>query len=468
MRSLVLSAVFVGFAFNTKMLQAYLVVPVFAALYLYAAPGRVARRLGHLLVAGVALVVSSAWWMVVVDRWPASGRPYIGGSADNTVWDLVIGYNGLGRVFGQGGFGGGGFRGGGANFGGEAGAGRLFNDIMAGQISWLLPFAALALVAGLVLIGRRPRGDLARAALLLWGGWLAVHFVIFSFASGTFHPYYTTAMAPAVGAVAGIGGVLMWRAYRRSRGWMWVLPLGVAVTGAWAFTVLRRVPDWTPWLAWAVLGATAVAVLGLVLARLRRAVAARLAAGALVVGLLAGLAAPAAYAMTPLSSRVNGTNPTAGPESGGGFGRPGGFPGGPRALGGGQAGPPGAGRGGGPRGGPEGEVGDKLVAYLKANKGNATWLVAVSSAQSASSIILSTGEPVIAMGGFTGSDPAMTVDKLKAYVASGQLKYVLVGGRGGPDRGGNEVTAWVEKNGTAVDTSAYGGTQSGQTLYELT
>ncbi|WP_425580467.1 glycosyltransferase family 39 protein, partial [Streptosporangium amethystogenes] len=245
MRALVVSAVLVGLAFNTKMLQAYLVLPAFAPLYLVMAPGTSLRRLGHLLAAGAALVVSSAWWMVIVDLWPASDRPYVGGSTDNSVRDLVIGYNGLGRIFGSGG----GRGGGGMGFGGEAGAWRLFNDIMAGQISWLLPFAVIALVAGLALTARGPLRD-TRIALLLWGGWLAVHYVVFSFSSGTFHPYYSTAMAPAVAALTGLGGVLGWRAYRRSRAWSWVLPAGIAVTGAWAFTVLRRSTDFVPWLAW--------------------------------------------------------------------------------------------------------------------------------------------------------------------------------------------------------------------------
>jgi hypothetical protein len=230
-----------------------------------------------------------------------------------------------------------------------------------------------------------------------------------------------------------------------------------------------------------------------VLARLGRGASAKVAAGALIAGLFAGLAGPAAYAVTPLASAVNGTNPTAGPETGDGFGRmggrfPGGFPGGPGGPGAqppgqtGQAGQTGqipqgqAGENGQPgtrrvwgRGGPDGEVDNKMISYLKANRGGATWLVAVSSARGASSIILSTGEPVIAMGGFTGSDPAMTVAKLKEYVSSGKLKYVLVGGgMGGPERGDDEVTAWVQKNGTAVDAAAYGGTAgANQTLYRL-
>ncbi|MFD1540935.1 ArnT family glycosyltransferase [Nonomuraea guangzhouensis] len=449
-RTLLVTALLVGLAFNTKMLQAYLVLPAFAAVYLMAAPGRPLRRIGRLLAAGAVLVVSSGWWMAIVDLWPSGSRPYIGGSSDNTVWDLVVGYNGLGRIFGASA----GSSGGGANFGGEAGATRLFNDTMAGQISWLIPFAALALAVGVALIGRRPRTDPGQAALLLWGGWLAIHFVVFSFSEGGFHPYYATAMAPAIAALTGMGAVLMWHAYRRSAAWRWALPLGIAVTGGWSFVVLRRTTDFVSWLPWVVAGATAVAVLGLLAVAFG---AKRLAAVALVAGLFGGLAGPAAYAVTPLTSAVQGTNPTAGPAGSGGMGKMGGMGGGP----GGTQQPTAGQRTGRPGGG--GQVSTQLIAYLKANQGDATWLVAVDSAQSASSIILSTGKAVIAMGGFTGSDPAMTVAKLKGYVAAGTLKYILI-----TDGRSSSVTEWVKANGTLVDASAYGGTDSsGQALYEL-
>ncbi|GAA3447862.1 glycosyltransferase family 39 protein [Planomonospora venezuelensis] len=512
-RTLVASAVMVGLAFNTKMLQAYLVVPALALVYLAAAPGTVPRRFGRLLAAGAALVASSGWWMLVVDLWPAADRPYIGGSTDNSVWDLVVGYNGLGRIFGGSGRGGGG-----GGFGGESGAERLFNDVMAGQISWLLPFAVLALVCGLVLatgrarpvaappsaeapVGAPPparedsgaRRDLpgARAALLLWGGWLAVHYAVFSFSSGTFHPYYTTAMAPAVAALTGLGGVLMWRAHRRARAWAWALPAGIAVTGAWAFTVLRRTPEFVPWLAWAVAAASAAAAVGLVAARIGPRVRLRIAAAALATGLAAGLAGPAAYALTPLGSPVNGTNPTAGPAGSGGFGGmrgAGGTPDGTRGgLSGGTRPEPSEGTPGRPaqgtpgqapqdaagagtrpegmRGGPGGAMSEQLIAYLKANRGGAAWLLAVGGAQSASSVILSTGLPVIAMGGFTGSDPAMTVERLQGLVSAGELRYVMPGGgRGGPGggSGGSEVDAWVQANCAAVDPAEYGGQDSAQ------
>ncbi|MFG1684176.1 glycosyltransferase family 39 protein [Nonomuraea sp. NPDC049269] len=597
LRSLLVCALFVGLAFNVKMLQAYVVVPAFVLAYLLCARVSWGKRVGHLLAAGAVMVVSSAWWMVIVDLLPADSRPYIGGSTDNSVWDLVIGYNGLGRIFGQGGGGpggggggAGGFGGGGgASFGGAAGADRLFNETMAGQISWLLPFCGLALVFALTARWRRakllapqgantaqwrrakltapqgadtdtsagavavaepgaaagastaakpeattpwvglvtPEGGTASeggtavgagykvgtapkatappiavgasgavgtsgvagqpganlAAWLVWGGWLVVHFMVFSFASGTFHPYYTTAMAPAVAAITAFGGLAMWDAYRRSsQVWAWALPLGVAVTGVWSFVVLRRTPDFVPWLAWAVLAATVVAVAGLVLAKFRKEIAVKAAAVALVATAIAGLAGPAAFAVSPLGSQVNGSNPTAGPSSGGmGFGPGGGgfrgqmpsgempqgqFPQGQMPQGQMPQGQDGQGQDGQGQdgqgterrfgrmggGGPGGGISSSMVSYLVANQGKAEWLVAVSSAMQASSTILSTGKPVLAMGGFTGSDPAMTVTKLKELVSSGKLRYVMAGGddRGGPGRGNSEVTTWVQANCKAV------------------
>ncbi|MCF2434398.1 glycosyltransferase family 39 protein [Streptomyces thinghirensis] len=162
------SAVCFGLAFNTKMLQGYIALPAIFLVYVYATNLGWAKRIRNLVLAAVALAVSSFWWAAAVSAVPASERPYIGGSTDGTAWDLITGYNGLGRIFGgDGNMGGGG--GGGGGFSGAAGIGRLFNDVLGGQISWLLPFAGIALVGGLVLCGRAPPTDLARAALVLWG-----------------------------------------------------------------------------------------------------------------------------------------------------------------------------------------------------------------------------------------------------------------------------------------------------------
>ncbi|MER5667761.1 ArnT family glycosyltransferase [Streptomyces mirabilis] len=468
---LVWSAVAIGFAFNTKMMQAYVVLPAFFLVYLWAAHGSLGRRIRHLAVATVALVVSSAWWMVVVDLIPASSRPYIGGSTDNTVWDLVIGYNGFGRIFGASSSVG--SAGNGASFGGSAGVYRLFNEIMGGQISWLIPFAAIALIAGLILRGRAPRTDAKRAALMLWGGWFVLHYLTFALAEGTFHPYYVTAMAPGIAALAGAGGVTLYRAFREGSAakWGWVLPSAVAASAAWAIVLLQRVSGsgtlYT--VAEIVVGvAGTAAVLGLLAGRFtRRDRLIGFAALAAVVALLAG---PAAYSVSAATSATNGTNPTAGPSTGGGMGGMGGGPGGAsgssptsgtgdRSMGeppsGGGSAPSGSDtRPSGRMGGGGTQVSSQMITYLKKHQDGATWLLAVATDQTASSIILESGQPVISMGGWSGSDNAMTLAKLKSLVKSGKLHYIIVSSDGGQGTN-SEIATWVKAHGTAVKSSAY-------------
>jgi 4-amino-4-deoxy-L-arabinose transferase-like glycosyltransferase len=567
LRWLMLSGVAFGLAFNTKMLEGFIPLPALAIVYLVVAGGTWRVRIGRLLAAGGVLAVIALSWMTIVDLIPKTSRPYVGSSANDTVWNLAVGYNGFGRITGSAGFGGrGGLGGTGAGglggtgaagglggrggvggtgaggfggFGGSSGVGRLFGASLGGQISWLIPFAVIALIGTLVLIGRRGRTDLARASVLVWGGWLLLEFLVLSFQQGIQHSYYTSAAAPPIAALTGIGAVALYQAYRRSGWWSLVLPLAVAVTGGWAFVLLRRTPGWNPWLAWTVLAATAATVLILALARSRRTGAVlgrRLLIPAGVAGLIAVLAGPAAYAATPLSAAISGNNPVAGPTAGGGFaglgGRVGGgggfsgsgggtradYPGGEAGSGfgrpgsgasgqgaggqgaGGQGGAfsdgafgdggyrdgsPGGGGGGfrlgGGLGGAGGAVSKQLISYLEANRDGATWLVAVQGSSAAAGIILQTGGiPVMAMGGFTGSDAAPTVAQLEQYVKQGKLRYVLAGGRGGfgggvvgggavGGGGGGTVAAalsWVEQNCAAVPASAYGGSAAGaQALY---
>ncbi|WP_046732642.1 ArnT family glycosyltransferase [Streptomyces humi] len=511
---LVWSAVAIGFAFNTKMMQAYVVLPAFFLVYLWATDLSLGRRVRNLAVGTVALVVSSAWWMVVVDLIPASARPYIGGSTDNTVWDLVIGYNGFGRIFGASSSVG--SAGNGAGFGGSSGLYRMFNDIMGGQISWLIPFAAIALAGGLVLRGRAPRTDARRAALMLWGGWFVLHFLTFSLAEGTFHPYYVTAMAPGIAALAGAGGVMLYQAFREGSAarWGWVLPAAVAASAVWAVVLLQRVSGSGTVYTVAELAAAlggALAVTGLLVGRfMRRQRLIGFAALAAVVALLAG---PAAYSVSAATTAgTNGTNPTAGPSTGGGMGgtggggqRPsgsapsgsksgsgsggsapsGGFPGGsssgssssgssgqsmgrpPSGTGSASSGSASSGSassgkstseggqtgGGGGMGGGS-QVTSEMITYLKKHQDGATWLVAVATDQTASSIILESGQPVISMGGWSGSDDAMTLAKLKSLVKAGKLHYIIVSSDGGQGTD-SEIAAWVKKHGTAVKSSAY-------------
>ena len=190
------------------MLQAFLVLPAFALAYLVAAPASLGRRLLHLLGALAATVVAAGWYLAVVALWPAADRPFIGGSQTNSLWELIFGYNGFGRITGNevGSVGGGAGRG-----WGSTGLTRLFGSEMAGGIAWLLPAALLALVAGLWFTRRAPRTDRSRASLLLWGGWLLITALVFSYMGGIIHPYYTVALAPAVGALVGTAAVQLWK-----------------------------------------------------------------------------------------------------------------------------------------------------------------------------------------------------------------------------------------------------------------
>jgi len=501
---LVWSAVAIGFAFNTKMMQAYVVLPAFFLVYLWATNVSLGKRIRNLAVATVALIVSSAWWMVIVDLIPASSRPYIGGSTDNTVWDLVIGYNGFGRIFGASSSVG--SQGNGASFGGSSGLYRMFNEIMGGQISWLIPFAAIALIGGLVLRGRAPRTDPKRAALMLWGGWFVLHFLTFSLAEGTFHPYYVTAMAPGIAALAGAGGVLLYRAFREGAAakWAWVLPVAIAASTVWAVVLLQRVTgSGTVYTVAEIVVAVAgiASVLGLLVGRFTRRH--RLMGFAALAAIVALLAGPAAYSVSAATSSTNGTNPTAGPSTGGGMGGGGGgmggapsgtksgtkpsgsAPSGTRPSGSGSA-PSGTGSsssstgestsesgaqqaGGGMGGGTQ--VSSEMIAYLKKHQDGATWLLAVSTDQTASSIILESGQPVISMGGWSGSDNAMTLAKLKSLVKSGKLHYIIVSSDGGQGTN-SEIATWVKAHGTAVKSSAYSTSSSTSTstssgLYRL-
>jgi 4-amino-4-deoxy-L-arabinose transferase-like glycosyltransferase len=470
-RWLVATGVLLGFAFNTKMLQAFLVLPAFALVYLVAAPPRLGRRILGLLGAGIALLVSAGWWPLVVMLIPAADRPYIDGSTNNSIWNLILGYNGLGRIFGGSGGGGGGF-----GFGGAAGLGRLFNAENGGQVSWLLPLAGLALVVGLALRWRAVRTDLGRAGYLLWGGWALVTVAVFSFMTGIFHPYYSVALAPAVGALVGMGLVDLWR-LRQSSLTRWLLPAGFAVTGVWAFVLLGRTPDFQSWLRYAVLVVSLLSALVLLIPLSRR-----LAVAAITAGLVAVLAGPAAYTFDTVPTTQSGATTSAGPAvsqaggfqppaGGGNFQPPEGAPAFPQ--------PP-AGSAGVPSGGTFGNRGQQvsaspaLVKYLLANRGQATWIAAVEGSMNAGNLELTSGQPVMAMGGFLGSDPTPTLSQFQSLVAQGKVRYLLVqsdggaiGGRaiGGGSSGGTvaQVVSWAEAHGKVVTIAGV----SGFTVYDL-
>jgi 4-amino-4-deoxy-L-arabinose transferase-like glycosyltransferase len=507
-RWLVLAGALVGLGFLTKMLQAFLVLPAFGAAYLVAGPPRLGRRVWQLAAGTLALLAAAGWWVAIVALIPASARPYAGGSTDNSVLGLALGYNGLGRLTGSetGSVGGGT---GGFGWGGATGITRLFSAEMGGQAAWLIP-AALVALAGLAWATRRQaRTSHARAAILLWGGWLLVTAGVFSYMAGIFHPYYTVALAPAIGALVGIGAATAWRE-RHSRLARGVLAAMLGVTVVSSFVLLSRSPGWYPWVRVLIVVAGAVAVTGVLAGeravRLAAAAAGGAAAGSAAVprragvtlaatvasaGLVAGLAGQTAYSVQTAATVHTGAIPSAGPSVtaafAGGRRGPGGFggrnaPGGQRlpvngALPGNGAFPgngaaPGAAPGSaagtaGPRaGGLSGatQVSRALVALLKSGASGYRWAAAIVGATSAAPLQLSSGEPVMAIGGFNGTDPAPTLAQFEKRVAAHEIHYFAAaprGGFGGSSSGSSaQITSWVEQHFS-------GTTVGGYTVYDL-
>jgi hypothetical protein len=520
-RWLVLAGALVGLGFITKMLQALLVVPAFALVYLLTAPTGFGRRIRQLLASGVAMLVAGGWWVAVVTLVPASMRPYIGGSQSNSVLELLLGYNGFGRLTGNetGSVGGGPGRG-----WGQTGLTRLFDAEIGGQVAWLLPAALALAVAGLWFGRRAPRTDPLRAALGVWLGWLLVTGLTFSLMAGIFHAYYTVVLAPAIAALVGLGAGMLWTR-RHDPAASGAAALVVAATSWWSWILLQRSADWQPWLGPLLLCGGLLAA-GLLLAWpwLNRRTAAALALAAVGVG----LAGPSAYAVQTAATPHTGAIPTAGPTVAAGFGGPagaggrgfgppggqlGGMPGqsGTNGTAAGQAGQGqagqsapqgqagqnapqgttgpgtqaqqgqvqggfggqgGGGQGGGGQGGGGGmggllggtTVGSTMLALLKQDAGAYTWTAATVGANNAAGYQLASGYSVMPIGGFNGTDPSPTLQQFQQDVAAKQIHYFIGGSMMGGSSGSQasqEIAAWVAAHFTAR-------TVDGVTVYDLT
>jgi 4-amino-4-deoxy-L-arabinose transferase-like glycosyltransferase len=429
--ALVLSGALLGLAFLTKTLDAFIVVPALGLSYLWCAPPRLARRIGQLGWAGLALLVSSGWWVAVVEIWPRTARPYIGGSTDNSEFNLIFGYNGLSRISGSSTYW--------AVDGGQ-GLLRMFDTGLGGQISWFLPFAIVGVVGGLCLTRGRARTDLEWGGFVFWGRVFLSYFAVFDDARGIFHPYYTVVMAPAVGALAGAGAVALWRLGQRSMRWAWLLPATIVGTALWAEVLLARASGYVPWLGRTVMftGIAAALVLFFAMTRGRSVPWLPVAAG--VVAAASMLASPLAYSLTTVG-KVTSDPATAGPADVG------------RDV------------------ASSAKVDVALVNYLEHHEGSAADLVAVTGSKTAAKFILLSGKPVIAMGGYTGLDPAPTLGVFEHLVATGTFHYVFA--RGVPEgaRSGQTntaaVDAWLLKHGNVVSPSAYGAAAGAWTLYDV-
>ncbi len=481
---LIFAGIAIGFGFLTKMLQAFLVLPALAIAYWIAAPATWKKKLLDLLTALAAVIVSAGWYVAIVELVPTSWRPYIGGSQNNSLLDLILSYNGLGRITGDevGSVGGGGGNGG---HWGSTGLFRMFESVSGGMVSWLIPAALILGIGALVLAVSKWKGQptdrpaaAVAAGAIIWLGWLVVTALVFSFMAGIYHDYYTVALAPAIGGAVGIGGGALWA--HRDRLWTRLL-LGLTSvgTGAWAVMLLARAGGSYLSFGWMLLALATAAGVALIWAdRLPQT----LAAAALALAVAAGLGGPLAYSLNTAATAHTGSIVTAGPVSGGGpggggpgggrFGRggQGGFGGGQGGPGGGQGGqPPGGGQGGpggqdggqgqGGQGGMGGllngaNVSSEVIGMLSSDAASYTWVAATVGAQNAASYQLATGFPVMAIGGFNGSDPSPTLAQFQSLVKQGKIHYFIAGSIGNANGGSDsssQIASWVEQNYTQSD-----------------
>lgn len=550
LKYLILSMILVGVGFNVKMLQAYMIAPALYITYLLSTATSVKKRILNLIISTFILLTVSLSWAFIVDLVPASSRPYVDSSTNNTVMELIVGHNGLERVSlssnnkgngggapgengqrpsrqqdgtssatnttqnnqnsnasnntssntqdgndqmasggngqtppsgngqfgppsGDGQFGpGGNMQGGGKMGGGSTGlAGsfgaqtpssitRLFSkNILSDQIVWFIPLAVFGFIAAAIKEKLKFRLDnTKKQALVLWGMWFLPVFVYFSFNTGTFHSYYLTMLAPPTAALTGIGITTMWGLYKEG-GWKsWFLPVSLVANGLVQMLMLYYFVDTSNIIK---ILAALVIVLCLVssvillmlnvmnigkkelqhelnnerhgkILRLKKIIVSLAIAG-LMVTPFAGSAAALVY---PL----NNSFPAAGLE----------------LLSGSSTGE-------GQMGGNIGNSKDSaLINFLEKNKtASQKYLLVVSNANSASDIIISTGEPVMAIGGFLGSDKSITLDEFKQLVAKGEVRYVMTGGMGGGNSSSSEIMNWVQQNGKLVSSSEYNDSAQG-------
>ena len=443
-RWMALAGVALGFAFLAKMLEGLMVMPAIGLVYLVAAPCALRRRLTHLLGSLLAFLASSGWFVLLTLVWPASSRPYLAGSTDNNFMNLVLGYNGFGRVLGHNHYGthvdvdpvasAGGYHGDFGGFGNQTqGLPRLFTGEFGFEIGWLVPAALLAVVLVMVARGRAARTDIVRAGAILFGTWLVIDGLVLSFMKTNVHPYYCLSLAPAVAAMFAIGISEMWRRRDDRLGQIGLATMLMG-TAAWSFWILVRNAAWLPPLRWGilVLAVAATAALLWALHGKNRTVASI----ALAVALIGALSGTTAYTVATLGQPHTGGGPSVGPpDPDGGHGH------------------------GWHSDNPE------LNTMLRAT--TTKWSAAINRSGAAAGLELSTDTAVMAIGGFTGSDPVPTLDRFQTYVADRQITYYILPESKASDRGGffgtnshTDITDWVKANFTSTKVGT-------DTVYDL-
>ncbi|MBK8824501.1 MAG: glycosyltransferase family 39 protein [Anaerolineales bacterium] len=428
---LLLGAFIVGLGFNIKMMQAFLPLPAFYALYFFGSKTGWLRKIVNLGLATVLLLAVSLSWAVAVDLTPADSRPYIGSSEDNSVMGLIFGHNGVSRLGnnrvnpqqnGQapanGQDGPGGQQGGGTPFSQETGTPgvlRFFTSPLSKQMSWLLPFALISVV--LALFGSRiklPIESGVHKALILWGGWLLTCIVFFSMVSGIFHSYYAIMLAPALGAMVGIGFAQLW-SWSADKKWTGaVLVLSAVVTIGFQYFATTQYGESSWWM----LGSGLLLGLGIILMVIQKRHL------AYVTILAAMMVIPMYWTVMTVVANSDINLPTAYTGNNQQASQP------PRQQSGAGS-----------------SMNEKMLAYLQTNTADVKYLLAVPSSQNGATFVIETGRPVLYMGGFGGQDDVVSAEDLSALVANGELRYVLYGG----ERGGKEdIASWLKASCSVV------------------
>ncbi|MCX7950785.1 MAG: glycosyltransferase family 39 protein [Clostridiales bacterium] len=519
LKHLLISMVLVGLGFNIKMLQAFMILPAFYMVYLITSNTGLGKRIKHSILAIIVLVAVSFSWAIAVDLTPKDNRPYIGSSSTNSVIELALGYNGIQRLLGRtssktnvpeqpnmnqsqsqnfeqmtppnqpnmeqgtppdikpnfqqppqdmqqpnlngeqksnqefnlandfknmkrpnGNMGNGGVGGVGEN--GNKGIFRIFNSQLGGQIGWLVPMALFGVLTLAINTNRKDKN--VTRHLILWSLWLFPMIAFFSIA-GFFHRYYLSMLAPSIAALSGIGITMMWKEFKTSSWRGYLLPASIVITSLVQALILSRNNTFSSILIPVVLGLGIISASALVILKNKKINQLRMY---LITGLLAILISPAIWAACPMIYGDQSVIPVAGPQNG-------------RM---GMGGMPGDIKNTGkmPMNSLHNNIGNEginssLIKYLQNHRNGEKYLVAVSSSHTADSIILQYGESVMTYGGFSGSDPILTVEKLKTMVENGEIRYFAVGGMGGNQ---SEVINWVKQNGKEVQQSEWLGTNS--------
>ncbi|MFE4330582.1 ArnT family glycosyltransferase [Streptomyces sp. NPDC056831] len=485
MRPLLLAGVWIGLGFQAKMLQAWLILPALAIGYLVVAPAPLRRRVGHVLAAGAVALAVSLSWVAVLTFTPASERPYVDGTTNNSAFSMVFGYNGLNRFSRD-------LIDGSVSqmndtvgppqgqdapdpaappgtppdtgpSGGGSVPGKLLGSRFAPQVGWLYPLALTSLVLCAGWRRKVPRTDRLRGGFILWGGWLAISALVLS-AIEVPHTAYVAMLAPALAALSGAGLVAFWKAYRDGRR-VRVLPAVIAVEMVWSAFLCFLYPDFLPWLPWLLIVAGAVAVTALVVAHRKDRRTSRLAVVGLAAGLVATFGGSAAWSLSVLDPLYAGSamDASAGPFATGGSA----VHRAANVVGVGNA----------PSGSAAASASlnesdvltdsqHKLLAYTQQHSKGAKFVFANDSAVMSWNYILATGAYVLPMGGFSGGSPMPAPEEVKKLVSTGQLRFVLLSDdgwqgyaqtQGERNEAVDEVRAWVKSDCTAVPASAFGG-----------